>query len=223
MRLARLLLKKLLPRLRRYIGVNVVLVLRRVLAGAPRVPCARADLECRPLGEAEALALAADPRLELSEQWIRQAYARDCICLGALVHGQLLGYTWLAFGDTPYEDRVWIGFDERLRYSYKSFVRPECRGERIMQSLHAVADRPELRRGRHFTVTFVNADNEASLAALERSGSRRIGFAVYARWFGLVLAYRSSGLKRAGISLYKPTRASLQTVPGTVGAEPAGG
>lgn len=204
MTLVRRLLKKLLPRLRRYFGVNIVFVLRRVLAGAPKAASARAGLECRPLEEAEALAFAADPRLELGEQWIRDAYARGSLCLGALARGELLGYTWLAFGDTPYESGVWVGFDERLRYTYKSFVRPECRGRRIIQALHALADRPELRRGRHFTVAFVNADNHASLAALERAGSRPIGFAVYARIFGALLALRSPGLKRAGISLYEP-------------------
>ena len=202
-----MLLRKLLPRMRRYLGINIVIVLRRALAGAPRAASARAGLECRPLEEAEALAFAADPGLELGEQWIRDAYARGSLCLGALARGQLLGYTWLAFGDTPYEDGLWVGLDERLRYSYKSFVRPECRGERVIQALHALADRPELRRGRHFTVDFVNADNHASFTALERSGSRPMGFAVYARIFGALLALRSPGLKRAGISLYEPNAA----------------
>jgi len=217
------LLKKLLPRMRRYFGMNVVLVLRRALAGKPRVPCAGVAVECRALSEPEALAFAADPQLELAERWIREAYARGCMCLGAFAHGQLLGYTWLAFGDTPYEDGVWVGFDERLRYAHKSFVRPECRGKRILQALHALADRPELRRGRHFTVAFVNADNEASLAAFRRAGSYLIGYIAYVKCFGAVLALRSPGVKRAGISLYRPTRAAPASEPGTVGAEPAGG
>jgi len=223
MRLARSLLNKLLPRLRRYFGLNAVLVLRRVLAGVPRVPCARPDLECRPLSEADALALAPDPQLELTEQWIRDAYARDCVCLGAFANGELLGYTWLAFGDTPYDDSVWIRFDQRLRYTYKSFVRPECRGKRIIQALHALADRPELCRGRHFTVAFVNADNASSLAALERAGWGRTGFAVYAKCFGALIALHSPGVKRAGIRLHRPARASHAPVTGTVGTEPAGG
>jgi GNAT superfamily N-acetyltransferase len=196
-----MLLKKLLPRLRRYLGMNVVILMRRALAGEARA-CAPAEVECRPLSEAEALAFAADPQLELSEQWIHDAYARGCICLGALARGELLGYTWLAFGDTPYEEDLWIRFDERLRYTHKSFVRPECRGRRIMQALQALADRPELRRSRHFAVAFVNADNHASLAAFERSGSRRIGFIAYLKCFGAVLAFRSPGAKRTGVTFY---------------------
>ncbi len=187
-------------------------VLRRVPTGRARVASTRAGLECRPLEEAELLAFAADPRLELGEQWIREACARGSLCLGALAHGELLGYTWLAFGDTPYAEGLWVGLDDRLRYSYKSFVRPECRGERIIQALHALADSPELRRDRHFTVDFVDADNCASLAALERSGSSRIGFAVYARGFGGLFALRSPGLKRAGISLYEPSGGALDAL-----------
>lgn len=199
-----MLLQKLLPRLRRYLGLNVVFVLRRALNGRARAASARAGLECRPLEEAELLAFAADQRLELSEQWVREAYARGSLCLGALARGELLGYTWLAFGDTPYAAGLWVGLDDRLRYSYKSFVRPECRGERIIQALHAFADCPELRRDRHFTVDFVDADNHPSLAALERSGASRIGFALYARIFGKLLVLRSPGLRRAGIALYEP-------------------
>lgn len=216
-----MLLKKLLPRMRRYLGVNIVLVLRRALAGDAR-PSAHAGLECRPLDQAEALAFAADPRLDLSEQWIREAYARDGICLGALAHGELLGYTWLAFGDTAYEDGIWVGFDERLRYTHKSFVRPECRGRRILQALNALADRPELRRSRHFALALVNADNHASLAAFERSGSRGIGFIAYLKCLGVVLAFRSPGVKRAGITFYKLEAAGRPEIRGeNVSSDPA--
>ena len=197
-------IRDLLPRLRRYLGINVVVVVRRALAGeAPsRAP---AGVACRALSEALVVAFSTDPQLELSEPWIRDAYARGSDCLGAFAGGQLVGYTWVAFGDTPYEDGVWIRLDERLRYTCKSFVRPEWRGRRIIQALHAAADRPELRRGRHFTVAFVNADNHASLAALARAGSRPVGFIAYLKGFGGVLALRSPGVKRAGITLYKPS------------------
>lgn len=110
-------------------------------------------------GPSEALALAGDPRLELSEQWIRDAYARDCVCLGALARGEPVGYTWLAFGDTPYEDGIWIGLDERLRYTHKSFVRPECRaGGRVPEMLRRAAGVPLARRParRHQSLQAVN-------------------------------------------------------------------
>ncbi len=203
MTMVRQLLGKLLPRLRRYMGVNVVFVLRRAHAGEPRRVALPSGLECRPLSEEEALAFAADPQLELSAEWVRAAYAREHLCVGALLHGALLGYTWLAFGDTAYEGGIWAGFQERLRYAHKSFVRPECRGQRILRALHARADRPELCRGRHFTVAFVNGDNGRSLAAFERSGFRVVGHAAYLKCFGALFVFRSAGVKRAGITLYK--------------------
>jgi GNAT superfamily N-acetyltransferase len=195
--------KRLLPRMRRYLGMNFVRVMRDE-AGELRRAASQAHrgLHCRVLSEREVLAFAADPQLELAEQWVRGAFARGAVCLGALQRGRLLGYTWLAFGDTPYASGVWVGLDAQLRYSHKSFVRPECRGQRIIQALHALGDRPELWRGRRASVNFVEADNFASLAALERAGARTVGYATYAKIFGTVVAFRSPGVRRAGIRFY---------------------
>jgi len=101
-------------------------------------------------------------------------------------------------------------------------VRPECRGRRILQALNALADRPELRRSQHFAVAFVNADNHASLAAFERSGSRRIGFIAYVKCFGAVLALRSPGVKRAGVTFYRLEARSRPEIRGeSVSSDPA--
>lgn len=196
----------LASRMRRYLGINVVRVLQRELGCAalgyvaqPR--CAR-NIECRVLSEQEALGFASDPQLELTPPWVRNAYAGGGVCIAAIESGRLLGYTWLAFGVTRYAGGVSIRFDGRFRYSYKSFVRPECRGQRIAQALHALADRPDLRRGRSYALNFVELDNHPSLAALERAGSRTLGYAAYAKCFGMVVAVRSPAVKRAGIQLY---------------------
>lgn len=191
----------LASRMRRYLGINVVRVLQRELGCAALGP---RNIECQVLSEQQALEFVNDPLLELTAAWVRNAYARAGVCIGAIEGTRLLGYTWLAFGDTRYACGVSIRFDGRFRYSYKSFVRPECRGQRIAQALHAFADRPELRRGRSYALNFVELDNHASLTALERSGSRTLGYAAYAKCFGMVVAVRSPALKRAGIHLYGP-------------------
>jgi len=205
-RLSGSLARRLLPRARRYLGMNCLRVMRHDVGDATRAAAAPSGLECRELAEPEVLAFAADPALGLDPQWVRGAFARGAACLGALRDGRLLGYNWLAYADTPYAAGVWIGLDASLRYSHKSFVRPECRGQRIIQALHALADRPGLWRGRCASVNFVDADNFASLAALERAGARTLGYATYAKIFGAVLAFCSPGLRRAGIRLYAPRR-----------------
>ena len=200
---------KLVSWMRRYLGVNVLRVLQRDLGGAASLPCGRPNLECRVLGEYEALAHALDPQLELRQEWVRNAYAQGGVCLGALEDGRLLGYTWLAYGDTRYTGGVWVQLGARFRYSYKSFVRPECRGQRIAQALHALADQSELRRGRCFAMNLVELDNCSSFAALQRAGSRSIGYAGYAKCFGLLLTFRTPGVARAEIRFYRPTRARI--------------
>lgn len=193
--------------LRRYAGVHFLRVLQRELGvAAAKAPCAPAGIECRVLGEHEVLEFGVDPALELDPAWICNAYANGGLCLGAVENGRLLGYTWLAFRDTRFARGVWIGFDPQLRYSYKTFVRPEYRGQRIAPALHALADRPELRRGRQRAINLVECDNRASRIALERAGSRTLGYAAYARCFGLLIALRSPGLRRAGVGFYRPTR-----------------
>ena len=53
-------------------------------------------------------------------------------------------------------------------------------------------------------MNFVEADNAASLAALQRTGSRPLGTIACLRVFGALLVYRSAGVRRAGISFYAP-------------------
>ncbi len=195
------LARSILSRMRRYLGMNCVLVLQSE-PGALRALPLHPRMQCRQLAEREVLAFAADPYLRLDERWVRAAFARGAACLGALESGRLVAYTWIAFGDTQYAPGVWIGLDRSLRYVYKSFVRPEYRGRRIIHALHALAERPELWGGRRASVSFVDADNFASLAAFERTGARVLGHATYAKIFGAVIAFRSAGLRRAGISLY---------------------
>jgi hypothetical protein len=195
------LARRLLPRARRYLGMNFLHVMKHDVGDASRVALPQQRLECRELSEDEVLGFAADPALDLDAQWVRAAFARGAICLGALEGGRLLGYNWLAYGDTPYAAGVWIELDPSLRYSHKSFVRPEYRGQRIIQALHALADRPQLWRDRRSSVNFVDADNFASLSALQRAGARTLGYATYAKIFGAVIAFRSPGLRRAGIRL----------------------
>jgi hypothetical protein len=208
-RLTGALTRRLLPRARRYFGMNFVHVLRQEEGDASRAARGQRRVVCRQLAESEVLALAADPGLELQPQWVRAAFERGAVCLGAFKSGRLVGYSWLAYGDTPYAAGVWIELDAGLRYSFKSFVRPEYRGQRILQALHAFADRPELWRGRRASVSFVNADNFASLAALQRAGARTLGCATYARIFGALISFRSSGLRREGIRLCPPPPARI--------------
>ncbi|HEX2197969.1 MAG TPA: hypothetical protein VHG88_05005 [Burkholderiales bacterium] len=178
-------------RLSRAFGITRVQVLQHRPGEGAFAPRCHRNVACRVLAQDEVLAFAVDTALELDEAWVRSEFALGAVCLGAVEGGRLLGYTWLAYVDAD------------LRYSHKSFVRPGYRRQRVLSALHALADRTELWRGRRASVSFVEADDATSLA-LQRAGSRSLGYAVYAKVFGTLIAWRSAGVRRAGIRLYAP-------------------
>lgn len=196
--------RRLLPCARRYLGMGFLRVMEYRIGDAARAAGERRDVVCRELSEPEVLAFAEDATLRLAAPWVKAALGRGAICVGALRGAHLIGYTWFSFGDTPYSPGVWVSFPPAVRYSCKGFVRPEHRGQRILQALHAFADRPELWRGRRASVSLVDADNFSSLTALARAGARMLGHATYARIFGAVVAWHSPGLLRAGVCVSAP-------------------
>jgi len=190
---------RLMSRLRRHLGINVVRVFERELGQAARIESSCPSLECRVLSEAETEAHCGDAELELNQAFIRAAYANGGVCLGAFAEGRMVGYNWLAYSVTLIAEGVCVEFGPVFRYSYKSFVRPAYRGRRIVQALHYLADQPALRAGRTRAMNFVHTDNLSSIASLEHAGSRTVGYAAFVRCFGLVLSLSSAGAKRCGV------------------------
>ncbi len=201
-------------RLRRHFGFNLIKVMQRELGRATRLPSECPGVQCRVLSLEEAVSLCADPGLELDDAWVRDAYQRGGVCLGAFSPDgsnapRLVGYNWLAYEPTRIAPGVWVEFAAECRYSYKTFVRPEHRGQRIAQALHALADDPSLRRGRTSALNFVHSDNHPSVVALERSGSRCAGYVAYVQVLGKVLALSSPGAKACGVRFYGSHRPRL--------------
>jgi ribosomal protein S18 acetylase RimI-like enzyme len=201
--------QRLVSRLRRNLGVHLCVVMTRPRGAAAETPGACPPLEYRAMSEAEMLAFSSDSELELSGAQVRKAYGRGDVCVGALEAGRLVGYVWIAFSSTPHTNDVWVDFDPRGRYSYKSFVRPAYRGRRIVQALYVIADDLYLHRGRSFVVYFIDADNRPSLAAARHAGSRVAGLAGYFQALGMFYALCSPGAKRCGFRFYRPAPARL--------------
>jgi ribosomal protein S18 acetylase RimI-like enzyme len=191
----------------------LVRVFERELGRAARIESACRDLECRVMTEAQALAHCADAELELREDLVRTAYGAGGVCLGAFSGARLVGYNWLAYSSTLIASGVCVGFAPQFRYSYKSFVLPAYRGQRIVQALHALADDAELRRGRTRAMNFVESDNYPSIASLERAGSRTAGYAVYLRLFGSIVSLGSPGARRCGVRFFAPPRPRARWTP----------
>jgi GNAT superfamily N-acetyltransferase len=208
------LLSKAMTRLGRRCGLNLLKVMHREPGRASNLRTTCAGLQCRVLSLEEAISFCSDSQLQMSKRMVQDAYQRDAVCLGAFVRGashaqRLVGYTWLAYDPTRHAAGLWLEFGGSYRYSYKIFVRPAYRGQRIAQALHSFADDPALVRGRVGTLDIVDAGNASSLAALERAGARCIGYVAYWNAFGKMFAFSSPGAKKCGVRFYGVHRRPL--------------
>jgi GNAT superfamily N-acetyltransferase len=194
---------KIMTRLQRHFGLSLYRVLSRPLYPAPD-SWAAGTIRFVQLGESELLGYCEDAELDLSAKTIRSALARGDLCVGAVEAGRLLGYAWFAFGATPESAGAWVEFDPRARYTYKHFVRPDCRGRRILAGLLLAADGLCAERGRKRCVTLIYTYNRASIRASERTGARATGYVATLRLFGRLLCWRSPGARREGVRLFKP-------------------
>jgi GNAT superfamily N-acetyltransferase len=186
-----------------YLGLSVFRVLSRPLDPQSATPVSGAVRFVR-MSEEDLLRHCADPALELPWASARAALARGDVCVGALKDGRLLGYAWFAFGSTPETASVWLEFDPRVRYSYRHFVRPACRGQRIAAGLLPAADALCAERGRTRCLTLIRPHNEASIRASERTGARTVGYAAYLKVFGRLLCWRSAGARELGLRFFRP-------------------
>ena len=203
-------MRKLLKLAQRFLGLSVFRLLERPLDLRAQQAGGVGFVE---LAEDELLGHCADPALELPAASARGAFARGDRCLGALENGRLLGYAWFAFTPTPESGGMWIDFDADAAYSYRHFVRPECRGRRIAGRLLPAADALCVAQGRSRCLILIHEHNAGSIRASGRSGARTVGHAACLTLFGSLLCWRSPGTKRHGLRFFRP-RAGFRPLSG---------
>ena len=142
---------------------------------------ASSDARMRVLGEREVLQLCTDPSLDLRADAVAAAYARGDVCLGAFAADALCGYCWLAFAPLPHLDGVWVRFDRRVAWIYKSFVLPSHRGQGIASSLYRFAQQVGARRDCSHLAICMESRNQASARAAQRAGFLAAGDGGYLR------------------------------------------
>lgn len=194
---------RVLERLERHAGLHLYRVFTRRLgegSGIERQP----GIDYRVLSEADLVPLCRDAELDLAPDKVRSALARGELCVAAFDHDQLVGYAWFAFASAPHVAGVWVDFDPRAVYTYKSFVRPAYRGRRIAAALYVFADAICMRRGRSLAIICVAPHNRASIAAAERCGFRATGYTAYLHWRRRLASLRSAGLERCALRFHVP-------------------
>jgi GNAT superfamily N-acetyltransferase len=162
-------------------------------------------LQLRVLRERDVMPLCGNAELGLDAEKANAAYARGELCAGAYEAGRLVGYCWFAFSGLPHLDGVWVDFDEKGVWTYKSFVLPSHRGRGVAAALYRFTDRPCAERGRGFSIICIEAHNRPSVSAAERAGYTPAGYAGYLRREKMLLRWSSpAAARRTSVHFYVP-------------------
>lgn len=178
---------------------NVWVVLERQLASGFQIPEEHGEYEFRRLTLEEALVAGESEALQMPECFVRPAYARGDVCCGAFFRGELVAYLWRSTSYAPVTDKLRLRVDHRPQfYGYKSFVIPEHRGKRLIQTVGRAHDRWYLERGIDRAVGYVSMFNLPSLTNyLREPDHQKIGHAGYVGMGKLLWTFRTRGARRA--------------------------
>ena len=137
------------------------------------------------------------PEYEMSERFIRQAFAKGDECYGFLDGSVLAAYGWYSNRPTAIDaPGLVLHFDERYVYMYKGFTHIEYRGQRLHAVAMARALDTYLARGYRGLVSYVEWNNFASLRSCYRIGYTDFGNISMLRLFGHYLTMADRGCKR---------------------------
>jgi len=161
-------------------------------------------VQLRAMPERDVLALCADAALDLAAENVSRAYANGDLCIAGLVEGRVAGYCWLAFSPLHHLDGVWVEFDGRTAWVYKTLVLPPHRGRGIAAALYRFADALCIDRRRDRSLICAESHNRRSMAAARRAGYTAAGHAGYWLRGRKLFTWRSADAKRTGVRFYVP-------------------
>jgi len=124
-----------------------------------------------------------DPANDLPQDFVSGALAKGDRCYAILDGDVLAAYGWYARGKTPITEELTLRFDPEWVYMYKGFTRPEYRGQRLHAIGMAKAMMEYAGEGLRGIVSFVEANNFASLKSCYRLGYAQVG-TIYALRLG---------------------------------------
>jgi GNAT superfamily N-acetyltransferase len=172
-----LLLRALRRALHPLLRVHRVFFFETDLAAAPPPPAPTGiPLELR-VGAREDLVRFAPllARLDISLESALEQVAGGDLPLLALHQGALVGIQWLSIASSPWVDeagvRLRLGPDEAC--NYQAATLPEWRGRGVGPALSRLANEVERARGMRRHISWIRADNRASLRLAAKVGRRR--------------------------------------------------
>ena len=167
------------------------------------------------------LEASADIEFDFDPAFARAALARGDMVFGAYDGERLVSLTWRTPVAAPLAEPVWTRVGPRCHHAYKTYVRPSHRGRHIHTAVSRFADRYSIEKGCPSEIGLVNIGNLASLGAARSIGRPKVGYAGYFTLFGHCILFRTPGVKRIGVELFRlrATPANIVSVRGWLQAK----
>ncbi|MDX1981111.1 MAG: hypothetical protein SFV51_12645 [Bryobacteraceae bacterium] len=161
-----------------------------------------AEFQARFLSAEELLTFAAFPANKLPEAFVREALAKGDECFGILEGERLASYGWYSNKPTEIGDGgLAIHFDPRFIYMYKGYTHNHYRGKRLHAIGMTMALKAYRERGLGGIVSYVAANNFASLKSCYRMGYQDFGSVLVAQHGKFFLAFHTPGCGRYGVKI----------------------
>lgn len=199
-------MKKLYEKLARALSRNAGIRLFRFFGrrGGGEFAAPARGVELRIVGERDLLTLCPDPAFDLAENKVRESVSRGDLCIAAFERDRVVAYCWLAFGAVPHLDGVWVDFDSRAAWIYKSFVLPRYRGRGIAPAIYHAAHEIGRGRGRDRSLICVETHNTPSVSAARNANFEGSGFAAYGLFGSGLVTWYSKSARNAAVRFYLP-------------------
>lgn len=137
----------------------------------------------------------------IPEDAVRERAQRgDWACV-VLDGERIAAYGWYSHDPCPIDEVYDFHFDRRFVYMYDGFTDPAYRGRKLHAVGMAHAVRKVTAGGSVGLVSYVEADNFASLRSVKRLGYEVFGSCRSLRLFGADFAFASSGCRARHVSL----------------------
>jgi len=189
-----------------YLGIHVCAVRTRAATEDPLLPCTLPSVVIRQIETGELFAASADPENEMDRDFVEEAVDRGDIAFGAFDKGRLIAYNWRTVSCAPHTDKLWVRVEPPYSYAYKSFTRPDYRGQRLLPSLILFGDAEMLKQGCTHRAGFIAITNFSSLKVGKHIDSKIIGYGAFAGYFGRCFSIRSKPVAEIGFEFFVPGR-----------------
>ena len=194
---------RIMRRLFAFLRISVYVVRGTRVVEDPHYPHISSQICLRELSHQEMLEATKVPALKLARDFVIAAIGRGDLAYGAFYKNELVSLIWRTLTKAPHIDGLSVRVNRPYSYAYKAFTLPSHRGKHLSPSLILYSDRELLKCKYTHRAGFVDVCNIASMEAGKYAGSRLLGYAGYAKWFGRIIPFSTPAVKKIGFEFFE--------------------